>query len=518
MDRTQQALGDLKHSNLRSNQQAIQELNQLLNQGQSELENDFRNTLREDSNAVEPLHYITKNIPFPPLNLDNASKLRVINQYVVSSGAQHEGPTEHAQRTAKIYAEVRGPYVRATLQNLATGSVQTVKKTDPSAIYRQGTSGIGTYCTALESLFTAEFENLSEIFGPAQRVSVHHEVCKLALNDFSKTLGELHVHIKNNILTDCFLAYEVVDIVNRLSIRMDSRKFDVKQPIQEALSPIRETAKGSLSHLLEDTRSRIQNLMTLPADGAAVPVTSETMTRLQLLPLYIHPLESIISTMPENGWRSPDSRPGSKPQDPTSIAGSSPFSTYVSDTINELNTALEAKAVVLLRTSKSVQAVFLLNNLTIIERAIASSRDLAAVIPDPTRSRLELFRKKAIGLYTGSWREAQAILMYNVHGSRLSGGAPLTDAEIFKSLNSKQRDELKGKFKAFNDLFDELVAKHKQFRMEKEVKKILTEDLNKTIPPLYGKFWDRYHDIDKGKGKYVKYDKAQLAAVLASLG
>jgi len=70
----------------------------------------------------------------------------------------------------------------------------------------------------------------------------------------------------------------------------------------------------------------------------------------------------------------------------------------------------------------------------------------------------------------------------------------------------------------FNATFDELVARHKQFRMEKEVKKVLTEDLNKTIPPLYGKFWDRYHDIDKGKGKYVKYDKAQLAAVLASLG
>ena len=41
MDRTQQALGDLKHSNLRSNQQAIQELNQLLQHGQSELENDL---------------------------------------------------------------------------------------------------------------------------------------------------------------------------------------------------------------------------------------------------------------------------------------------------------------------------------------------------------------------------------------------------------------------------------------------------------------------------------------------
>ena len=87
-----------------------------------------------------------------------------------------------------------------------------------------------------------------------------------------------------------------------------------------------------------------------------------------------------------------------------------------------------------------------------------------------------------------------------------------------RDRSSKQRDEIKDKFKNFNAVFDELVARHKGFRMEREVKAVLAMDLHRTIEPLYNKFWDRYHEIDKGKGKYVKYDKAQLAAVLGSLG
>lgn len=37
------------------------------------------------------------------------------------------------------------------------------------------------------------------------------------------------------------------------------------------------------------------------------------------------------------------------------------------------------------------------------------------------------------------------------------------------------------------------------------------------LEPLYNRFWDRYHEIDKGKGKHVKYDKSSIAAVFMSL-
>lgn len=61
MDRTNQALSNLKNTNLRSNQEAIAELNYLLKFGSQELESLFRDTLREEANPVEPLRYITKS-------------------------------------------------------------------------------------------------------------------------------------------------------------------------------------------------------------------------------------------------------------------------------------------------------------------------------------------------------------------------------------------------------------------------------------------------------------------------
>lgn len=60
LDRTTQALGDLRRSNLRSNQQAVAELSTLLKTGTKQLEDVFREILREDARPVEPLHYITK--------------------------------------------------------------------------------------------------------------------------------------------------------------------------------------------------------------------------------------------------------------------------------------------------------------------------------------------------------------------------------------------------------------------------------------------------------------------------
>ncbi|KAG9875070.1 hypothetical protein KCU94_g22915, partial [Aureobasidium melanogenum] len=56
------------------------------------------------------------------------------------------------------------------------------------------------------------------------------------------------------------------------------------------------------------------------------------------------------------------------------------------------------------------------------------------------------------------------------------------------------------------------------YKMEKEVKVSLARDVQRLIEPLYSRHWDRYHEIDKGKGKYVKYDKTQLNAVLTNLG
>ncbi|KAM3423628.1 hypothetical protein BST61_g1051 [Cercospora zeina] len=124
-------------------------------------------------------------------------------------------------------------------------------------------------------------------------------------------------------------------------------------------------------------------------------------------------------------------------------------------------------------------------------------------------------------MYLDAWKEPSAHLLDVQYTSKQprppSTGHAVDSSAILKSLSSKDKDAIKEKFKNFNASFDELVARHKTFEMEPEVRRQLGRDAQMFIEPLYARFWDRYHEVDKGKGKYVKFDKSQLSAILAGL-
>ncbi|PSN71424.1 hypothetical protein BS50DRAFT_282702 [Corynespora cassiicola Philippines] len=523
LDRTTIALTDLKRSNLRSNQTAVTELSGLLKFGTKQLEDVFREILQDSSRQkVEPLEYVAKNNPFPLLSQDNISILRLINTHISNSSAQISQTDARETPTQRIYADVRGDYLASSLKNLAAASVNTARKVSADALYKPGTNGIGIYTQGMEGLIVAENENISNIFAREDWSVVCAATCQVPLGDFNKTLRELNGHIQRNLMTDCFLAYEIYDMVRKLSIRLESKTGALKRPISDSLKPIRETAKMSLGKLLEDTRTRVQTLVALPMDAAPVPMTTETMTRLQEMTNYLDPVTSILSALGDGGWSSnaANNSNSSLPTLDVGQDGMKLFAHYASDTIDTLLQNLESKARMLLK-GKNLQGVFIANNVAIIDRMIRMS-ELAPLMSSYV-GKVEAWRKKGTAMYLEAWREPSGHLLdvqyTNRSGRPHSGGTGSTDsAAIIKGLSSKNKDEIKEKFKSFNTSFDELVARHKSYKMEREVRNQLAKEVQTIIEPLYGRFWDRYHEIDKGKGKYVKYDKAQLGSTLAGLG
>ncbi|KAF2122182.1 exocyst complex protein exo70 [Lophiotrema nucula] len=525
LDRTNQALLDLRQTNLRSNQQAVAETSALVKLGTKQLEDVFRDILRDATRAkVEPLEYVAKNNPFPRIPEDKLSVLRLINAHISNSAAQVSQTDIRETATQRIYADIRGDYIVSSLRNLAAASVSTARKVAADALYRPGTNGIGTYAQGMEGLFLAEYESICPIFARDEWGLVCTMTCQPALGEFDKTLRELNGHILKNLMTDCFLGYEIIDIVSKLSIRIETKTGELKRPIYDTVKPIRETSKASLGKLLEDTRARIQTLVALPMDGASVPVTTETMSRLQNMTNYLSPLQSVMTSLGDGGWSGP-SATSSSTSIPTlksfdvGADGKKLFAHYASDTIDTLLQNLESKARILLK-GKNLQGVFIANNVAIIDRMIRSS-ELAPLMGEYS-NKLDGWRKKGTAMYMEAWREPSGHLLdvqyTNRSGRPHSGGAGATDSTaIIKGLNSKDKDAIKEKFKSFNASFDELVARHKSYKMEREVKAQLGRDVQTILEPLYGRFWDRYHEIDKGKGKYVKYDKGQLGATLAGL-
>lgn len=132
---------------------------------------------------------------------------------------------------------------------------------------------------------------------------------------------------------------------------------------------------------------------------------------------------------------------------------------------------------------------------------------------------VDQWRKKATAAYTDICKDLSVHLFDTIHTNRSHRptSGPVDSASIIKGLGSKDKDKIKEKFTQFNNTFDDMVSRHKSYSMEREVRKMFGEDIRQKLQPLYERFWDRYHEIDKGKGKYVKYDKSAIAAVFQSL-
>lgn len=520
MKRLNKSYSEMQASNLRANQRTMADLGRLIKSGNTQLEGHFDKLLRADTpRSIEPLHYITKDKPFPVLSQDTIARLGLVYSHVV---ADQSGDTP-ASPVARIYADVRGPYLASSLANLAAASVNTAKKKNSGAIYRAGTNGMGTYAQAMESIFLSEYDNICSIFTRDDWGLVFQSTCQPALTELARTLRELNSHIKSHLTTDCYLAYEITEIISSLSGKIETRTGELKGSLAAALKPVRETAKSSLSELIEETKRKVSGLQTLPADGAPTPIVSETMRRLQTMVEFLRPISSIMVSLGDGGWKASASA-NSRPSDAIpSLAsfdigadGKDIFGHYCLDTVEILLSSLEQKARLMLK-SKSVIGVFLANSVIIVERMVIDS-DLSPLLA----SRLDLldqWRKKSTAMYTDVCKDLSIHLFDTIHTNRTHRptSGPADSASVVKGLSSKDKDKIKEKFTQFNNSFEDMVSRHKSYSMEREVRSMFGEDIRRKLQPLYERFWDRYHEIDKGKGKYVKYDKSSIAAVFASL-
>lgn len=450
---------------------------------------------------------------------DTISQLALLCSAIGSAAIHGPQRGQGESPALKIYADVRGPYINTSLQNLSIASLNTVKRRPTDGPYKQGTNGIGIYSNALEGFINVEHGIIVQIFTGDQQGLVLQATFLPAMGEYSKTLRELNQYIKANLMTDCFLAFEIIEIVTAMSYRIDSKSAELKSLLIEALRPVRETAKSSLSELLEETKRKAANA-SLPPDGGSVPLVDEVMSSLATLTGYSGPLASILTSLGDGNWRSNSNTAGTAPLDVGPDSGTL-LSHFILDMIEALMTSLEARGRVIHR-SKATLGVFLSNVFCVVDRSIRQNPELARYLGSPDSiARIDSFRKRATSTYLDAWKDTSQCLLdvqYTSRtGARPSSGGAVDSSAIVKNLSSRDRDAIKEKFKSFNASFDEMMSRHKNLHMEREVRSVLGRELQTVLEPLYARFYDRYVDIDKGRGKYIKYDKASLAVQLAQL-
>lgn len=531
LKRVDNALTDLTATNLKSNQQTISEFHSLLSTGVNQLLDLYRTSLSDEDNQIEPLHFLTKRLDFPVFSDDKTRYLNDIANAITSASAQSARlGQQDADQGVNIYADTRGEYLHLSLQNLARACISTAKRppNDPT-VYTPGTNAIGTYAQAIEMMFLAEYENVSRVFDEETSGKVIAATCNKSLNELTKTLSELNGVIRSRLLFDCFLAYEIISVLTPVSYKLEKQTGQLRPQISDALRPIRDTARASITEILSRARAQAEVVTMLPPDGKTIPLVHETATRLRALGLSEKSVVPLLNSIGVEAWRT--AQPSNASVNSLGAASNSStlnvteganensvlLSTYLGDLVDIVITTLSNRSQTLHRT-KPLQAIFMLNTIAVLNRMILATPELQ---PYLSTSRFDPHRKAATSLYMTAWREPSAHLLdtINTTSSRpMSGSSTALDSTaIIKSLGSKDKDRIKEKFKLFNTSFDEQVARHKSLHMEPEVKRTLQRDIQSTIEPLYGRFWDRYHELDKGKGKTVKYSKSELAVVLGGL-
>jgi exocyst complex protein 7 len=372
---------------------------------------------------------------------------------------------------------------------------------------------------------------VNKVFQGEERGAVFEATCRSTLGHFASTLKELNNIVKSRVMSDCFLAFEIIDLVTPLSYRLDSRTGHLKSQLTDALRPIRETSRSCLTEVLEQTRQLATSTTILPNDGNTIPLVSETASRLHAMSTFARPISSLLSSIGDGNWRTSSQLALANSSNPSLLSigpeteNPTLLSHYLLDIVEALLSTLDAKAKSIHRT-KSLQGCFLANSVALVDRAVRTSTDLAMYLGiAPHSSKLDLWRKKAATLYMDAWKEISIHLLDQINtksnpstaSNRPVSGSTVDSATIVKGLSGKEKDKKKEQFKAFNSSFDEMVARHKSLYMEKEVRASLGKEVQTVIEPLYARFWDRYHEMDKGKGKVVKYDKGALASLLVSL-
>lgn len=359
--------------------------------------------------------------------------LAVSNDFLSSTLAASVGIQSNAPQ---VYADVRGPYITNSLSSLALATVNTTRRTS-STPYDKGSNGISVYTNALEAIFEAEYENICHIFPAPQWPQVYTTTTTLPMGVFKKTLADLNVFVKQNMATDCFLAYDVIENVQPASVRLKTKTGEQNE-FAEALKPLRATAQGSFSYFLEDIKKTGQGLIALPLDNTVAEITINVISRLKRMADYPNAISSLLVSLGDGNWRHPfTAHTAIPPSFDVGADGSLLLSSFCLDVIDQLLNELESKARVMIKKTPTV-AVFMVNNVFFIESNIRTS-DLRKIMSNSAQAKVERWRKDSVKMYMEQWKECAAFLMDVTYTKQQAGGR--------LNLTNKEKENVKEKFK-----------------------------------------------------------------------
>ena len=474
----------------------------------------------------DPQLYMNRREAFPYYDSDQLNELSTVLDYFFGNSdgvlIQTTLINERSEKILRCLAFLE-PFAKQV----------TASKNAP---YEKGSSGLLSYTEALLGFIAGEKSLMEDLFpqSPPLQQDTLERILTPILRAYSKLFsGNVKSVIANLENADIF-SFELVECIQKVikSLRFNSslQKLDF---IVKCSESINQVIQSLFKESMQKIAAKVNRLSTIPTDNGVTEPTVDTMSRLRKFSEFKNGCLDAIATMDRTSWLLPLYKEKDSTFNQEFLKNATDenrplrlLSCFYSDCIDTLCILLDKKAQKLLsaggdndagvqsspaaltlndptssKENKLRIGYFLLMNMSLVEQIIEKS-DISNFLGVEGRNRLEKLQRRYIDYMVADWRDLTAILMDSI----------FIDSTGKKS---KDKEQIKEKFKKFNEGFDELVATCKQYRLnDPSLKKTLKSEILSLLLPMYERFYGRYKDSFKNPRKHIKYNPGELTSVI----
>lgn len=464
----------------------------------------------------DPQININKKMPFPYYSDGQLNDMVIILDYFHNS-------SENTAAIDKMVADERCDWILKCMSFLEPFAKQI--NATGSQPYEKGTSGLNSYAEALLGFIANEKSFVDDLYSQESdmKPKVFCNIIIPLISAYTRLVNLNLDYVRSNLANTGILIFELADSIHNVKRVLRGTPLENAKPMDDCARSVHKVTQSLFKDVIQHVESRVNSMTSIPADNGVTEATVETMSRLRKFSNYRNGCLEAMENITRESWLPLNFR-GKETTLPLGSELPTPqarLSCFFSDCIDVLIVSLERKSQKLLMPNKEPEAstpnnkkndhkprigFFIIMNMTLTEQIVEKS-ELNQVLGSEGRSRMDKLKKRYISYMVSDWRLLATNLMDSVF------------VDSTGKISSKDKDQIKEKFHKFNEGFEELVSKYKQYRLsDPGLKSTLKSEIVSLVMPMYDRFYRRYKDSFKNPRKHIKYTPSELTSILDQVG
>ncbi|SCV12998.1 Exocyst complex protein EXO70 [Nakaseomyces glabratus] len=487
------SVGNSRHTENAEFHGILKHLKEMITSSEEQLELEFIQILKRIE-PFDPQINMEKKIPFPYYSDEDISQMLIIfNYFYVKS---------EDSRMQDIFIRERGDQM---LKSMAFMEPFAKKVTSSkNAPYEKGSSGFINYTEAVLGFIANERSLIDDVFSQFAEIKprVLRNILDPIVAAFCKVLMSDLIFVKSNIDNAGLFSFELTECISGVQKSVKGMNLKNQMQLIDADKQVKDVTRSLFKDTVDRIKSKTNQMTTIPSDNGVTEATVDTMSRLRKFSEYKTGCLAAMESISRDVWLSKSFREKEYTIQSAAIAdnetAASLLSCFLSDCIDTLVANLERRAQTILMPNQEPDVAnpnsarnkfkqrigfLVLMNMTLVEQIVEKSELSVMLVAD--------------------WKDLTVNLM---------------DTVVIDSVGKKSKDkeQIKEKFRRFNEGFEDLISRTKQYKLsDPALKRLLKSEIVALLMPMYDRFYGRYKDSFKNPRKHIKYTPDDITNVIS---